>query len=64
MARRRAAARWTRRWQLLKGKVKQLWPQFTDEDLKEAEHDYDRIVTVIHEHTSELIEVIQERLNG
>jgi uncharacterized protein YjbJ (UPF0337 family) len=49
---------------LLKGKVKQLWPQLTDEDLEEADGDYDRMVTVIHEHTSELIEVIQERLNG
>ena len=64
MASRRAAARWTRRWELLKGKVKQLWPQLTGEDLKEAEHDFDRMVAVIHEHTSELLEAIQERLNG
>jgi len=55
--------KWEGRWEQLKGRVKQLWGQVTDNDLKEAEGDYERLVGLIKERTGETLEEIEERLN-
>jgi len=43
--------------------VKKLWGQFTDDELTEAEGDYDRLVGRIKEKTGESREDIEEKLS-
>jgi len=43
--------------------VKSLWGQFTDDDLTQAEGDYDRLLGRIKEKTGETREEIEEKLS-
>jgi len=38
----------TGNWQQFKGELKKKWGQFTDDDLLEAEGDYDKFLGVVH----------------
>jgi uncharacterized protein YjbJ (UPF0337 family) len=54
--------KWEGRWDQLKGRVKKLWGQITDDDLKKAEGDYQRTVGLIKERTGESLEEIEKKL--
>jgi len=54
--------KWEGRWDQLKGRVKEFWGQLTDDDLAEAEGDYDQLVGMIEERTGEHREEIDLRL--
>jgi uncharacterized protein YjbJ (UPF0337 family) len=56
--------KWEGRWDQLKGRVKKLWGQITDDDLKKAEGDYQRTVGLIKERTGENMEEIEKKLNS
>ena len=56
--------KWEGRWDQLTGRVKQLWGQFTDDELTEVEGDYDRLIGLIEENTGETREEIEERLDA
>jgi uncharacterized protein YjbJ (UPF0337 family) len=58
-----AHAKWTGRWEQLKGRAKQLWPGLTDDDIKRAEGDFEALVERINERTGETRERIEELLN-
>jgi len=55
--------KWEGRWDQLKGRAKKLWGQLTDDDWKQAEGDYDRLVGQIEERTGEAREQIERQLN-
>jgi uncharacterized protein YjbJ (UPF0337 family) len=55
--------KWEGRWDQLKGKVKQVWGEITDDDLDKLEGDYDRTVGVIKERTGESLEDIESKLD-
>lgn len=54
--------KWTGRWEKLRGRVKELWGDLTDDDLKRVEGKYDQLVGLIHERTGEAREDIEQRL--
>jgi uncharacterized protein YjbJ (UPF0337 family) len=54
--------KWEGRWDQLKGRVKKLWGNITDDDLKKAEGDYQRTVGIIKEQTGESLEEIEKKL--
>jgi uncharacterized protein YjbJ (UPF0337 family) len=56
--------KWEGRWDQLKGKVKQVWGDITDDDLDVAEGNYDELVGRIKERTGETAEEIEEKLNA
>lgn len=43
--------KWQGRWDQLKGKAKSLWGNLTDDELLEAEGDYERLVGKVKEKT-------------
>jgi uncharacterized protein YjbJ (UPF0337 family) len=47
----------------LTGKIKKVWGAVTDDDLKQAEGDYERTVGVLKEKTGETREEIERKLN-
>jgi len=47
----------------LTGKIKKIWGAVTDDELKEAEGDYDRAVGILKEKTGETREEIERKLN-
>lgn len=55
--------KWEGRWDQLKGRVKEFWGQVTDDDLAEAEGNFDRLVGLIEERTGERREAIEGRLD-
>jgi uncharacterized protein YjbJ (UPF0337 family) len=55
--------KWEGRWDQLKGRVKSLWGDITDDELTQAEGDYDRTVGLIKERTGQTREAIEEQLN-
>jgi len=55
--------KWQGRWEQLKGRVKSLWGNVTDNELTEAEGDYERLVGVLHEKTGKTREQIEEMLD-
>jgi uncharacterized protein YjbJ (UPF0337 family) len=57
------AQKWQGRWEQLTGRVKKMWGQVTNDDLKQAEGDYERILGVIRERTGETREAIEKALN-
>jgi len=57
------AQKWEGRWEQLTGKVKSVWGQFTDDELTQAEGDYDRLVGQIKEKTGETREEIEAKLS-
>jgi uncharacterized protein YjbJ (UPF0337 family) len=54
--------KWEGRWEQLKGKVKKVWGAITDDDLTQAEGDYERTLGVIKEKTGEAREEIERKL--
>jgi uncharacterized protein YjbJ (UPF0337 family) len=56
------AQKWQGRWEQFTGRVKQLWGQITDDELTQAEGDYERVVGLIKERTGETREAIEEKL--
>lgn len=56
--------KWEGRWDQLKGKVKQVWGDITDDDLDVAEGNYDELVGRIKERTGETAEEIEGKLNA
>jgi uncharacterized protein YjbJ (UPF0337 family) len=55
--------KWEGRWEQLKGRVKELWGEITDDDLKKVEGNYDRMLGVIQERTGETLEEIESQLD-
>jgi uncharacterized protein YjbJ (UPF0337 family) len=55
--------KWEGRWEQLKGRVKELWGEITDDDLKKVEGNYDRMLGVIQERTGETLEEIERQLD-
>jgi uncharacterized protein YjbJ (UPF0337 family) len=51
------------RWEQVKGKLKKVWGNLTDDDLLKAEGDYERVVGVIKERTGEKREEIERKLH-
>ena len=56
--------KWDGRWDQLKGRIKKLWGQITDNELKQAEGDYQRTVGIIKERTGETEEQINQKLDS
>jgi len=56
------AQKWQGRWEQLKGKAKSLWGNLTDNELLEAEGDYERLVGVLKEKTGKTREEIEKLL--
>jgi uncharacterized protein YjbJ (UPF0337 family) len=54
--------KWQGRWDQLKGKAKSLWGNLTDDELLEAEGDYERLVGVVKEKTGKTREEIEKLL--
>jgi len=54
--------KWEGRWEQLKGKAKSLWGNLTDDELLEAEGDYERLVGVVKEKTGKTREEIDKLL--
>jgi uncharacterized protein YjbJ (UPF0337 family) len=52
--------KWEGRWDQLKGRVKSLWGWVTDDELKQAEGNYERLVGVLKEKTGKSREQIEE----
>jgi uncharacterized protein YjbJ (UPF0337 family) len=46
-------------WNQLKGEIKKKWGQLTDDDLMEAQGDYDKLVGKIQERTGESREQVK-----
>jgi len=55
--------KWQGRWEQLRGRVKSLWGNITDNELTEAEGDYERLLGVLHEKTGKTREQIEEMLD-
>jgi len=55
--------KWEGRWEQLKGKAKSLWGNLTDNELLEAEGDYERLVGKIKEKTGKTREEIDKLLD-
>jgi uncharacterized protein YjbJ (UPF0337 family) len=55
--------KWDGRWDQLKGKIKSLWGNLTDDELTQAEGDYERTLGLLKERTGKSREEI-ERLLG
>lgn len=55
--------KWDGRWEQLKGRVKSLYAKLTDDEITEAEGDYQRLVGLIEERTGEAREEIERKLS-
>jgi len=55
--------KWQGRWEQLKGRVKSLWGNITDDELTQAEGDYERLLGVLHEKTGKTREQIEKLLD-
>jgi len=55
--------KWQGRWEQLKGKAKSLWGNLTDDELLEAEGDYERLLGVVKEKTGKTREEIEKLLD-
>jgi uncharacterized protein YjbJ (UPF0337 family) len=56
--------KWEGRWDQLKGKIKQVWGSITDDELMQAQGDYERTVGLLKERTGETREEIERKLNA
>lgn len=54
--------KWQGRWEQLTGRVKSIWGTITDDDLKTAEGDYERLIGVLKEKTGKTREQLEEAL--
>jgi uncharacterized protein YjbJ (UPF0337 family) len=55
--------KWEGRWEQLTGRVKSLWGWVTDDELTEAQGDYERLLGVLKEKTGQSREEL-ERMIG
>jgi uncharacterized protein YjbJ (UPF0337 family) len=55
--------KWEGRWEQLKGKVKKIWADITDDELLHAQGNYDQLVGLLKTRTGETQEAIEEKLN-
>lgn len=55
--------KWEGRWEQLKGRVKSLWGNITDDELTQAEGDYERLVGTLKEKTGKSREELEKMLN-
>jgi uncharacterized protein YjbJ (UPF0337 family) len=55
--------KWDGRWEQLKGRVKSMYGKLTDDEITEAEGDYQRLVGLIEERTGEAREEIERKLS-
>jgi len=55
--------KWEGRWDQLKGKVKTLWGDLTDDELTRVQGDYDRTVGLVKEKTGKTQEEIERMIN-
>ena len=55
--------KWEGRWEQLVGRAKKLWGKVTNDDLMQAEGDYERLVGIIHEKTGQTRLEIEKSLN-
>ena len=51
-------------WNQLKGSVKESWGKITDNELTQAEGDYDKVVGLIQERYGLAVTDAKEKLNG
>jgi uncharacterized protein YjbJ (UPF0337 family) len=63
MATTASQTKWQGRWDQLRGHVKHLWGQITDNDFKKVEGNYDKMIGMIKERTGEKMEDIEKKLN-
>ena len=49
-------------WDQVKGKLKKVWGNLTDDDLLKAEGDYDRTVGIIKQRTGETREEVERKI--
>jgi uncharacterized protein YjbJ (UPF0337 family) len=55
--------KWEGRWDQLKGKVRHLWGDLTDDEVQKTQGDYERLIGVIKEKTGKTREQIEQELN-
>jgi uncharacterized protein YjbJ (UPF0337 family) len=55
--------KWDGRWDQLKGRVKKLWGDITDDDMKRVEGNYDRMLGMLEEKTGKAREEIERQLD-
>ena len=55
--------KWDGRWDQLKGRVKKLWGDITDDDMKRVEGNYDQMIGMLEEKTGKAREEIERQLN-
>jgi uncharacterized protein YjbJ (UPF0337 family) len=55
--------KWEGRWEQLTGKAKRLWGDLTDNDVIQAQGDYERLVGKIKERTGQTQEEIENLLD-
>jgi len=55
--------KWEGRWDQLKGKVKSLWGNVTDDELTKVQGDYDHTVGLVKERTGKTREEIERMIN-
>lgn len=56
--------KWDGRWDQLKGKIKQVWGTITDDELTQAEGDYERTIGLLKEKTGLAREEIEKQLSA
>lgn len=54
------AQKWEGRWDQLTGRVKSLWGWVTDDELTQAQGDYERLLGVLKEKTGKSREQLEE----
>jgi uncharacterized protein YjbJ (UPF0337 family) len=52
------------RWDRIRGRIKELWGEITDDDLEQAEGSLERLVGRIKEKTGESLAGIEEKLRS
>lgn len=55
--------KWEGRWDQLRGRVKSLWGDITDDELTQTQGDYEQLVGKIKEKTGQSREEIERQLN-
>jgi uncharacterized protein YjbJ (UPF0337 family) len=55
--------KWEGRWDQLKGRVRELWGELTNDELDRAQGDYEQVIGLIKERTGQAREDIERRLN-
>lgn len=55
--------KWEGRWDQLKGRVREVWGELTNDDLDRLQGDYEQVVGLIKERTGQTREQIEKQLN-